>query len=260
MHDCFSPIVQSRTMEAICHQIEALILEGVLRGGDRLPSERELATAMEVSRPVLRQAMAKLENDGLIVRQQGDGSYVAKVIGTVFSKPISKLLASHPKAEQDLLEFRLETEGMTAAFAAERATTDDHDRLHRLLGQMESALRAQDSALETDLDIAFHRAVGEMTYNLVFLHTLEACYSILEAGVFQSRQRLFEQHEGAGEQLFLQHQAIAKAITDGDPKQAQAAARTHIDYVCKHVEKIRKKEERSALSALRQRRLDQERS
>ena len=121
----FDRIVHNRTADAIVHQIEELILQGVLRTGDRLPSERDLAKTLDVSRPILRQALKTLEERDLIVARHGCGTFVADVIGTGFSEPIVRLFERHPSAVFDYLDFRCEIEQVTSALAAARATTAD---------------------------------------------------------------------------------------------------------------------------------------
>jgi GntR family transcriptional repressor for pyruvate dehydrogenase complex len=81
--DIFARIEHSRTADEVVHQIEILVLEGILRVGDRLPGERELAKQFDVSRPILREALKVLESRGLLNTQHGGGTFVADVIGQV---------------------------------------------------------------------------------------------------------------------------------------------------------------------------------
>ena len=85
----FAGVSHSRTADEVVHQLELLILDGVLRDGDRLPGERDLAQSLDVSRPILREALKELEARGLLVSHHGGGTFVADIIGQVFSKPIS---------------------------------------------------------------------------------------------------------------------------------------------------------------------------
>ncbi len=96
--DLFSRISHSRTSDEVVRQIELLLLEGILRDGDRLPGERELSRRFDVSRPILREALKELENRGLLVSQHGGGTYVADIIGQVFSRPVVELIARHQRA------------------------------------------------------------------------------------------------------------------------------------------------------------------
>jgi GntR family transcriptional repressor for pyruvate dehydrogenase complex len=102
----FQPIIQKRTAESVVERFRLLILDGVLRPGDRLPAERQLALDLDVSRPILRDALAQLEADGLIVARHGEGTFIADLIGDVFSAPSPELLRASPQGMADYLEFR----------------------------------------------------------------------------------------------------------------------------------------------------------
>ena len=102
----FQPIDAARLSDAVVAQIEALILQGVLRPGERLPGERDLADRMGVSRPSLREALAAMQADGLLVTRPGAGVFVADVLGSAFSPALVRLIARHPQAADDYLAFR----------------------------------------------------------------------------------------------------------------------------------------------------------
>jgi GntR family transcriptional repressor for pyruvate dehydrogenase complex len=190
--EIFTRIEHSRTADEVVQQIESLILEGVLRTGDRLPGERELARQFEVSRPILRDALKALEARGLLVTRHGGGTFVADVIGQVFSRPVIELISSHRKAA--------------------------------------AAYREDDFEAEAEVDVEFHHAVGECAHNIILLHTLRSCYRLLSEDVFQNRLLVFAL-PGAREMLLEQHRAIHSAIVAGDPAAARKAAMDHIAYV-----------------------------
>ena len=110
----FAPINQRRLSDDIVIQLEALILEGSLKTGERLPAERALAERFGVSRPSLREAIQKLVAKGLLVSRQGGGNYVAESLGSTFSDPLLQLLEHKEDAQRDLLEFRHTLEGSCA--------------------------------------------------------------------------------------------------------------------------------------------------
>jgi GntR family transcriptional regulator, transcriptional repressor for pyruvate dehydrogenase complex len=226
----YSRIEHTRTADAVVRQIEGLILEGVLRDGDRLPGERELAAEMNVSRPILRDALKALEARGLLVTRQGGGTQVANVVGEVFAPPMRELIASHPKATADYLEYRREVEAVAAEMAARRATEADKALLADIVARMEHAHATADFETEVEIDVEFHNAVGECAHNFMLLHTLRSCYRLLADGVFYSRARIYDL-PGAREELLAQHKAIFVAIRDGDPAAARKAAVAHIAYV-----------------------------
>lgn len=230
MGDVFSRIEHSRTADEVVQQIEGLILEGVLRVGDRLPGERDLARDFEVSRPILRDALKTLETRGLLVTRPGGGTHVADVIGQVFAPPLMDLIAGHPKAAADYLEYRREIEGIAAEYAARRATRDDLALLERIMARMEAAHQKADVAEEAAVDVEFHATIGECAHNIILLHTLRSCYRLLSDGVFQHRLLAFEL-PGVREELLGQHRAIHAAIVARDPAGARRAAMDHITYV-----------------------------
>ncbi|NCO16711.1 MAG: GntR family transcriptional regulator, partial [Alphaproteobacteria bacterium] len=116
--DVFEQVAVEGVARAVIDQVEGLIVAGVLRSGQKMPAERELAETLGVSRPKLREALADLEARGLIVTRHGDGTYVANLTGAALSAPMVELFARHPQAFFDYLEYRRESEGFAAFLAA----------------------------------------------------------------------------------------------------------------------------------------------
>ncbi|WP_434053378.1 MAG: FadR/GntR family transcriptional regulator [Roseibium sp.] len=246
----FQPVDHQKTADAAVEQIENLILKGVLHSGDRLPSERDLAEQMKVSRPVLRDALKILEERRLIEARRGGGTFVCDLIGPIFSDAVIDLIARHPSAISDYFEFRRGIEGQAAAQAAMRAAPSDIERLEEIVRQMHSAHKAEDLTAEALLDVDFHHAVGEAAHNVVMLHTLRSCYRLLENGVFYNRGRLYH-HPTARNELLQQHSAIARAICEADPVGARRASEEHIDYVRGTLSEAEQLDQRERLAELR---------
>ncbi len=240
----FSKVGHERVSGAIIRQIERLILEGVLKPGDRLPPERELAETFDVSRPTLREALGSLEERGLLVARQGGGTFVGDVMRSVFGEPIVSLFASHEKATYDYIEFRAEVEAVVAGLAAERATPADREILTRVFDQMCKAHEDPDPENESRIDVEFHIAVTDASHNIVLIQTLRSIYNLLVHGVFYNRRALYAFGD-ARDRLLEQHGAIYKAIMAGDRDAAEAAARAHMTYV-------RDAAERSGVAGARQ--------
>lgn len=255
----FSRIEPTRTADDVVEQIEMLILEGVVRAGDRLPGERELARQFDVSRPIVRDALKQLEARELVVTRPGGGTHVADVIGEVFAAPVMDLIAQNRKAASDYLEYRREIEGVAAEFAARRATQDDLSMLSDIMKRMEEAQAGGDFDEEVAIDVEFHNAVGECAHNIVLLHTLRSCYRLLEDGVFLSRTVIYRA-PAAQEVLLAQHRAIHDAIVAGDPAGAKMAARDHIDYVERAMNDVERTGEWQRVSRLRLRQRGGEKS
>jgi GntR family transcriptional repressor for pyruvate dehydrogenase complex len=246
----FTRIDHVRTADEVCAQIETLVLEGVLRVGDKLPGERELSRQFDVSRPVLREAIKDLESRGLVVTRHGGGTFIADVIGDVFSPIMLELIARHPKATYDYLEYRRDVEGIAAAYAAERATEHDRALLTDIVTRMETAHSKENPQEEAEIDIEFHNAVCESAHNLLLMHALRSCYRVLANGVFFSRALVYGL-PGARDELLLQHRAVYDAIMAGDANAARRAAQAHMEFVEKYSREAERAQSREAVSRLR---------
>jgi GntR family transcriptional repressor for pyruvate dehydrogenase complex len=248
--ELFKEIDHMRTADEAVRQIELLLLDGVLSSGDRLPGERELAEKLDISRPVLRDALKVLEDRQLIVSRHGGGTYVADLIGQVFSKPVAELVSRHERATRDYLEFRRELEGHAAELAARRATEADHERLSAVIARMKTAHDRGDFDDEGDADIELHNAIGEAAHNIILMHTLRACYRLMSEGIFHHRRMIFEL-PGARERLLAQHEAIVNSIIAADPAEARQSAERHIDYVAEAAAEAARSDERRQIANLR---------
>ena len=107
----FQKIQTERIADSVVLQIEQLILRGILRGGERLPSERDLAERLGVSRPSLREAIATLQDSGLLTTKASAGIFVADLLGNAFTPPLTNLFSTHDEAVFDYLSFRRDLEG-----------------------------------------------------------------------------------------------------------------------------------------------------
>ena len=248
--DLFARISPNRTADEVVRQIELLLLEGILRDGDRLPGERELSKRLDVSRPILREALKELESRGLLVSQHGGGTYVADIIGQVFSRPVVDLIARHQRASEDYVEYRRELEGITADLAARRATEYDRQMLTRIMQAMREAHASGSFDAELETDVELHNAIGEAAHNIVLLHTLRACYRLLAQGIFFHRHLVFSSEEARG-QLLAQHEAIYAAIMAGDGNAARNAAQAHMDYIAVAIRDAERSGEWHRISQLR---------
>jgi len=250
----FHKISHNRTADAVVSQIEDLVMEGILRPGDQLPPERELAKKVDVSRPILRDAIKSLEGDGILVSKQGGGTFVADIIGTIFSDPIVGLFKKTKRATLDYLEFRREVEGTAAALAAERATPEDREILNRIITAMDAAHKKDDFTEETTIDVEFHTAIGEATHNIVMQHMLRSCYRLLAEGVVYNRSELYRR-PGCRDRLMEQHRDIYEGIINSDPETAKQAARAHMIYVDTMLKNIELTGARQEISRMRLERL-----
>jgi len=226
----FQPVQSEKLSGAVVRQIELLILRGILRPGERLPSERELAEKIGVSRPSLREAVAQLQERGLIVSRAGAGIFVADVLGSAFSEALVQLFASHDDALFDYISFRRDLEGLAAERAARQASDTDLAVINAVYEKMEQAQHSRNPEDEARLDAEFHMAVIEASHNVIMLHMLRSMFDLLREGVFYNRQIMFKQSTRR-DTLLAQHKRINDALQNRDAKAARTAVEAHLDFV-----------------------------
>ena len=246
----FEPIDHGSVADAVVEQIETLIVAGVLKEGSRLPSEREMAELFDVSRPKLREALKRLEDQNLIVVRHGEGSVIAPLIGKALSPALVDLYARHPVAFFDYLEYRREQESFAARLAAERATKADKEILTRIMADMVAAHEAGDDKAAQRADIELHVAIADASHNSTLIHMMASVYDLTKRGVFYNRDYL-RSVDDTGEMLLDQHLAIGKAIVESDPEAAAAAARAHLDFVEQSFRIGQEKDKREAIAKKR---------
>lgn len=202
-------------MEAVLGHLRGAIERGDYAIGDKLPSEAELGRTLEVSRPVLREALRALQAMGLTVSRTGKGTFV--VADAVEDPTFGDYAAS------DLLEVRRHIEIPVAGYAALRRTPDHLDRLTHLLDRME---RETDTTAWVAMDTLFHLTVAEAAQNPVFRRVIEEIRDAL------ARQSAFlNELGGRREQSNREHRLIVEALADGCEPDAVAAMSHHLDRV-----------------------------
>lgn len=229
----FRAVVQprrARLSDAIAEQIEGLIARGDLMPGDSLPSERDLSSQLDVSRPSLREALLILESRGLLQARRGGGYMVTDVTRPIMTDPLVHLLQRHPSTADDVLELRHGLECISAQFAALRATDADIKKLKSLAVGMRQRKGEFDPFEDADRDADFHMAVAEASHNLALVHVTRGLFNLMRINMLRSREALYHQQDNVG-LLDEQHSEIVKAIAARDPVAARMAANLHLSFV-----------------------------
>lgn len=209
-------------------------IAGRIRSGEypvdaRLPTENELAEMLGVSRPVVREALARLRSDGVVTSRRGSGTYVQRTIepeqGGV--SPLTSIADM-----RRCLEYRISMEGEAAWHAANGAPRD-REMLHNAMAQLTRDLAA--NTMEVDDDFAFHLGVAQATGNRFFASTMEGLRtSVITAMGITPSFMTVRTHERLA-MLLGEHQAVYEAIVANDPDAARAAMRSHLTRAMRRV-------------------------
>lgn len=211
-----------RLYAQIARQIAGQILAGQYPLGTRLPSERELSEAFEVSRPTIREALIALEVDGMVEIRMGSGVYVAA------KTPPGGTFSAIGVGPFELLEARRAIEGEACAIAAGRVDDDDIAELRGLFDAMVAA--GDDVSRAEAFDHQFHICIARATRNSAISGAVEALW---QARLCSPQEKAMSQkahRAGVGPRID-EHLSIFLALEQRDPDRARGAMRSHLDKV-----------------------------
>lgn len=218
--------------DRVAEQLRRLIERGDFPRDSRLPTEFELSRRFDVSRPVLRAALARLKQEGLIASHQGSGSVVLRgpdAAGLRF--PAIETVADIDR----FYEFRIAVESATARLAAERHTPATLAAIEAAIAEAEAAEALGAPALSGDLNFRFHHAVAAASENAFFLITIDRMPNLIGIGPVEVRH--FNETDPAVRTrlLIAEHRRILEAIRARDGMHAAAEMAAHIGGARRHV-------------------------
>jgi DNA-binding FadR family transcriptional regulator len=207
-------------------KILANIIGGALQKGDRLPAEDALAARLGVSRPVVREALARLREDGLIVSRRGSGSYVATQ-----STPTRTIEAFSPLSSildmQRCFEFRLEIEGASAYLAAVHRTAEDLARIHKAMATWNELVDRDVAGVQEDFEV--HASICRASNNRFFFESFHLLRENICLGMNLSRNLSLQRPKEKTKAVKSEHADIVAAVVAADGPGAQQAMRRHIN-------------------------------
>lgn len=180
-HIDLKPIDRQNAADTVIRQLIGLMTTNKLKPGGRLPPESEIASRIGVGRNSVREAMKVLQTLGLVVRRQGDGSYLADSYQMPFDWILFPLL-SRLKTSSHLVEFRRVIEMGVADLVITLAEDEDFNRLEQRLIEFESYREIVTDAAEAAVaaDIAFHVCIAEITQNPAVIELVRLVMNLFE--------------------------------------------------------------------------------
>lgn len=220
--------------DALFTKFESLILDGELAPGARLPTQKDIAIEEDVSRTVVREAVARLEANGLVEARQGSGVFVADGARYRAFQVTKEELAELDDVIR-LLETRLAIESEMAAYAAARRTNDDIGVIRAALGDIEDSSHDPEAAAEADM--RFHLAIGRATHNDYFVRLIGFLgRRLVPPRTLFLRGATAEEHAAYVERVRQEHAAIVAAVIRMDAAAAREAARRHMqESLSRHI-------------------------
>ena len=218
------PRIVAKRSATVYDQIFSLIVSGEFAENTRLPSEMDLSRRFGASRPVVREALARLRDDGLVISRQGSGSYVTR-------RPDDAVLRFVPVESiadiQRCFEFRVGLEGAAAALAAERWEETDLAEIRSAYDALEDCIRSGE--LGVDADARFHEAIAQATHNHYHVSVQRLLRTHIALGMNLTRNLSLLRTSARLRLVQDEHSAILAAIEAQDASAARAAMENHVE-------------------------------
>lgn len=219
------PAQQRRLGDEVFDALARLISTGELALGSKLPAEGELCRLFAVSRPVVRAALARLRDDGLVESRKGSGSYVLGLGATEEpdAEPRARLGAT-----LRALEFRRSIEPDAAYYASLRRSPGELRAIEAALANFEETIRTGD--LRRRVDYEFHLSIAEASQNSYYVIGLTAIEYDIDLGQKLARDLSQLGQSERRRSIFVEHKAIFEAIERQDPPGAKRAMEIHLEH------------------------------
>lgn len=218
------PIVRESVAELVAHRLLEMVKAGILKSGDQLPPERELAVSLNVSRPSVREAIRGLSILGVVRTRQGGGAYISELDAESLLTPIQFFLSLGDANIRELYDARSLIESDVARRAAEHITDEELQQLQQLID--EQKVMSNDAMAFRMSDFAFHETIWKAARN-AFLKRIGESLNVLG---LEFRKRASET-EGVLQQSVRDHKRLLDALKARDPDAAAAAASRHMRNV-----------------------------
>lgn len=220
-----------RAFEVVLAWVDDEILAGRLKVGDQLPSERDLAAQLEVSRAAVREAVRTLQAQGVVRSAVGAGTTGGTTITAVPAHALTRLLRLHVALANfraaDVIEVRIALERLSARLAAAHWTEADLEALRESLAVMDREREAGDRQAFSDADTAFHVAIANAAGNLLAADMTVAIRESMQLPILARFEHVHDWGVFALE-LCHQHAAIYDAIVARAAPVAEDLVETHI--------------------------------
>ncbi|MBS4030373.1 MAG: FadR family transcriptional regulator [Clostridiales bacterium] len=205
--------------QIVFNRINEAITSGALKPGERLPSEREMATTFNVSRTSVRESLRALELNSIIEVRPGEGAFIRPVkVKTLVNDMAAIIAKSGESLIYEMLEIRAIIETECAYLAAQRATSADLERMRNCLDEMAQSENNEELGLTADLN--FHYAVAQATNNSILLGIMRTLGDHMEQTIKATRRHRFSR-PGRFQDTLEDHRNVFLAISGKDAERAR---------------------------------------
>lgn len=223
----FTPIKSTKVYEQVVQQIKHMIIDGTLKKGDKLPTERELSEQLQVSRASIREAIKSLEVIGLLEARQGAGNYIKESFDEILFEPMSMIFMLESRNPKEIIEIREALELQAVVLAAKNIDNDELDTIKLLVDNIKNC---EDEDKNAIYDKRFHYAIAKASKNVLIMSVLNVISSLIDEVIVDSRKKILSKQSNK-EKLNDQHDLIYKALKNRNTSEAHEAMKGHFKFI-----------------------------
>lgn len=227
-----TPIEKTRLSDTAVESIKAFMRESKLHPGDKLPSERKMSQALNISRASVREALRVLEIIGLIEIKPGSGIYYKDAVGDL-SLPLSTWLPYNEETLRETYEVRQLIEPRAAELAAERVTDEILGKMQESMHEFNRCVKEEDLPSMILADIEFHRLLAEATQNKTLTFLMSTITRFLPEA-WKASLRIPQRPI----KTMAEHQQVYDALSNHDPEEASRAMALHLSTAVQEISQI----------------------
>lgn len=224
-----TPIRNPKAYDQVIEVIKDKIKKGKIKKGDKLPSEREMAESLGLSRASVREALRALEVIGLIESIQGAGNYIRTNFDNSLIEPLSLMFMLQESSVKEIYDLRETLELQCVKLSARYIEENELGLLTAILNRMYLA-KTEEESLE--LDIEFHYLIAKTSRNMLLINVLEVLSQLMDEFIRKSRMQIL--HEGNTRENLLEiHENLLRALKCREEAKASQAMKEHFDLIRK---------------------------
>ncbi len=217
----------NRTYKRLIDYVKQEVRDGNLQPGDRLPTERDLALRLEISRNSVREGLRLLENMGILYSRQGSGNYLSTNFNQTMSEMLSFMYFVKGMNDDEVAEFRWAIERSALPLAVERINEEEKQELKEMAHGLNCA---GDEEKQIYYDRQLHKIIVHACRNDFLIASYEALTGLMDTHIKSMRKAIIDRMESRHE-LESAHSDLANGVAEGDLQKALNGLEKHFSYI-----------------------------
>lgn len=220
-----------RPSDKVIEYVETMIMAGRMETGSRLPTERDLAQMLGVSRTAVREGIHLLEISGIIECRQGSGNYIVQHFDQTLERVLTMMYALDDLNDEQIREFRYAIERQAITLATGKADERDREYLERCL---DGLVNGETEEKQIESDRMLHQHLVQMSGNRMVIANFHALNRLIDRSIRSVRKSIRDQQTETFDEFHAVHRKLVSAVLSGELDRAKEALDSHFQYLSEH--------------------------